>query len=335
MTTIGNVNILTQREVTIYNFTLDAEAVMSLCKVERFGADPNGVNRRYDDRHALEIAAAMLDPNMLWPEPILGDLTGTWTHDSEDRKLCTESGYISIDDGQHRWAALSVLNPVERAKLQFTVQATMGLSFEQRLRVFRAQSNRKAIDPRLDMAQRHRLGDWKNPVDSEAYELVLKLSADITSPLRGMILLNEQEKRPYEGKHRPVGINSKGLHSTLRSVLGGSSPLSALSSQERARVVQDMIRLAAAVWPQEWSSDDHALTTARGINAILMLIVSSPNFRGAIGDNFSQESLERGLSLAKSFKWAAAGLRNISAREIVNRLDQSIGRTKRQMAKAA
>jgi hypothetical protein len=333
---INNVNTLTQRDDTIYNFTLSAESLMEICRVERFGVDPNGVNRRYDENHAMDIATAMLNPTIVWMESILGDLTGgSWIYDPENRVLRgSEKGYISIDDGQHRFMALSVLNATERTKLEFTVQVTLGLSYERRLKIFRMQKERKVIDPRLDLAQRHRLGEWKTEGDREAYELLLKLNADTTSPLRGVIILEEQDKRPYEGRHRPIGINGKGLHSTLRSVMGGKSPLAALSSAERARVILDTIRLSAQIWLKEWKSDSFIITTARGMNALLNLYVSSPNFRGALGDDFSHESIERALRLAETFKWSASGFKNVGVREIVSRLDQSIGKNQRAAAKA-
>ena len=328
---ITRVNVHAQHGDKVFTFSLTAEEVMALCRVERFGFDPEGVNRKLDNDHALRISEAMLDHDILWLEPILGDLAGgKWRYDERENSLVgNDDAYVSIDDGQHRWHALSLLNPLERVHLSFTVSATMGLPFERRLKIFRMQKNRKPLDSRLDLAQRHRLNDWKNAADREAYELVLKLNADTTSPLKGMVVLEEQSKRPYEGRHRPVGINAKGLHATLRSVLGTSSPLSALSPEQRSRVVLTLIQLAADMWPSEWKSDQHVLTTARGINAILMLVVSSPNFRGAIGDNFSQESLRQGLAWAQSFKWTTSSLRNVSVREIVVRLDQSIGRNKR------
>src|SRR5690606_36608866 len=151
-----------------------------------------------------DIANAMLDPKIVWMESVLGDLTGgSWLYDSETRVLRgSPAGYISIDDGQHRFMALSVLNAAERAKLEFTVQVTIGLSYERRLKIYRMQKERKVIDSRLDLAQRHRLSEWKTECDRESCELRLKLTSDTTSPLRGVIILEEQEKRPYEGRHR-------------------------------------------------------------------------------------------------------------------------------------
>jgi hypothetical protein len=331
---ISNVIVHEQHGEKIYTFSLSADHVMSICRVERFGVDPEGVNRLLDEKHAFEIAEAFLDHSLTWLEPILGDLSGNgWVFDEEKKELRRNADdFISIDDGQHRWHALGLCNAMERQHLSFTVTVTKGLSFERRLKVFRMQSKRKPVDSRLDLAQRHRLDDWKHPQDREAYELVLHLNSDTTSPLRGMILLDEQEKRPHEGRHRPSGINAKGLHATLKTVIGGKSPLKALSVEKRREVILCLIRLAASVWSKEWKSDQHILTTARGVNAILQLVVTSPNFRGAIGDNFTQESLRRGLNLAKSFKWNAGLFKNVSVREIVSRLDQSIGRNNKAVA---
>ncbi len=330
---IENVIVHIQHGDPIYTFSLSAEDVVALSKVEHFGVDSNGVNRRFNEPHALKIAEAMTDHALVWMEPILGDLTGNWRFDEEKRRLTFgEGAYISVDDGQHRRAALELLNPLEREHLSFNVTATMGLSFERRLKIFRMQKERRQIDARLDLAQRHRLNDWKHPLDREAYELVLQLNSDTTSPLRGMILLEEDESRPYEARHRPKGINAKGLHATVRSVIGGNSPLTNLSPEQRGNVILTLIRLAAEIWRKEWKSEQYVLTTARGINAILMLVVSSPNFRGAIGDNFTQESLRRGLELSRTFKWAASAQKNASVRQIVERLDQSISKNNRAVA---
>ena len=74
--------------------------------------------------------------------------------------------------------------------------------------------------------------------------------------------------------------------------------------------------------------DNHILTTARGINALLMLLVSSPNFRGTIGEDFGVKSLSRGLQLARSFNWSSDRHKNENVPAIVVRLDQSIGRNR-------
>jgi len=332
-TQIVGVSVLEQHGDKAYNFVLTAEALIALTKVEHFGQDSEGVNRKFNQSHAVKIAEAMLDPRIMWLEPILGDLRGTWTYENGILTY-EEGGYISVDDGQHRRAALEMLNREEFKRLSFNVTATLNLPYERRLRIFRMQGNRKQIDARLDLAQRYKLDEWRNAAEKEAYGLVITLNGNPNSPLFGKILLEEQAKRPHEGRNRPLGINAKGLMSTMRMVVGGRSPLQQLSESKRMEVIMNMIHLAAETWKPAWNSDKHILTTARGINAILMLFVSSPNFRGALGDDFSVESLRRALELAKSFDWSSGKHKNADSAQIVDRINQSIGRNAK-LSKAA
>lgn len=322
---IEHVSVTSQRDVLIYTFTLTGEQLLHLGFVERFGQEANGVNRKLDEAHALEIADAMLDEHTLWLDSIVGGLSDGWTYDADTHEFhVSANATLSIDDGQHRWHALSLLNETERRRLAFTCVATIGLDYERRLKVFRMQNCRKPIDRRLDLAQRHRIGEWDNDVHREAYELILKLNSAADSPLKGLILLTEEVKRPHEGRHRPYGVNANGLHRTLRTVLGKKSPLGALAADSRARFVFNLLRAAADQWKKEWRSEDHSLTTARGVNALLLLVVKSPNFRGALKDEFTPEGIRRALSRAKNFKWAKSGFKNLSEDTIVERLDRSM-----------
>jgi len=329
---IENVTKFEQGDATIYYFVMTADSLLNHCRVDRFGDHPDGVNRKLDENHATDIAVAMADHNILWLENIVGVPKGKHEYDEEQHVLILDDAtYICLDNGQHRQRGLELLNALERDRLAFPAVVAVGLTFDQRLRLFRQQKLAKGFDSRLDLAQRYRLGDWKNDGDREAYEVLLKLNSDPSSPLRGKILLEEQIKRPHEGRHRPAGINGTGLYGTVRSLVSKNSPLRSLSPEKRCEVIMSMVRLAADVWKGEWESDKHILTTARGINAVLMLISSAPNFRGAIGEDFSQESLRRGLERAKSFQWQASKHKNSSVRAIVARIDQSMGRA----AKAA
>lgn len=314
-----------QRDVEIYTFTVSADDLPIISRVERFGDASDGVNRKYDEGHALEIAEAMLKPDTVMLDSICGDLKGNWTFE-RGRLAAGEGAYLSIDDGQHRRGACEVLNPEERARWSFAVVATMGMDYETRLKIFRQQRTRKQIDSRLDLAMRHKLDDWTTDAERQAYELVLKLNSDPASPLKGMIILEETVSRPYEHQHRAEGINAAGLWRSLKSVMSKGSPLYALSLEKRAEVALNMIFLASEVWEKSWKSDQHVLTTARGINAVLMLIVSGPNFRIKIGDDFRIESLRAGLELASKFNWTSKALRNVGRREMTSKIDDAIGR---------
>lgn len=325
--TIDNVVIFGQREDVAYAFKLHAEDLIRLCRIEHFGEDAEGVNRKYDERHAMKIAEAMLDPETMWLEPIKGDLKGDW-HLQGSTLSYGEDAYISVDDGQHRLKALDLLNAAERERFTFVVTATKDLPYQRRLVVFRMQTFGKPLSALQMLGINDRLDDWRSDLEREAYKLVLELNSSPHSPLRSMILLEEQEKRPYESKHRPKGINAKGLHSTVRQIIGRNSPLHELSAAKRAEVVMLIVKLAAKIWKKQWGSEQHVLTTARGINALLKLILRSPNFRGVIGDDFTQESLDHALRLAATFDWSIAKHKLASENQIVERLDQSIGRNR-------
>lgn len=258
-------------------------------------------------------------------DAILGDLKGDWRFE-HGKLIAGEGAYISIDDGQHCRAACEVLNPEERKRWSFTVNATQGLDYEMRLKIFRQQRMRKHIDSRLDLAQRYCLDEWRSDAQRQAYKLVLQLNSGSSSPLKGMIILDETIKRPYEHKHRIEGINANGLWTSLTSVMSKGSPLYALSLEKRAEVASNLIFVASELWSRAWCSKEHVLTTARVINAVLKLIVSGPNFRMVVGDDFRVESLCSALELAGKFNWTVKAHKNAGQDEMTASLDEMIGR---------
>lgn len=319
---------LMQRDVPVFIGAITADELLEIGRVERFGESSDGVNRLFDERHAMRIAAAMLEEGTLMLDDVCGDLKGPWEYREGGLLVAlSPDSFLSIDDGQHRRGACEVLNPEERARWSWPFVATQGLDYETRMRIFRQQRMRKHIDSRLDLAQRHRLGEWGSDAEREAYNLILKLNSDPNSPLRGMILLEETVRRPYEHRHRTEGINAAGLWSTLRSVMGKGSPLNALSLDKRSEVALNLIFLASEIWAKAWRSKDHILTTARGINAVLKLIVSGANFRVVIGDDFRVESLRAALELAAKFNWTVKAHKNAGRDEITLSIDAMIGRS--------
>lgn len=320
------VNVLQQKEYQIYTFVMSAEELARFAQVDRFGDSSNGVNRKLNESHAMDIALSMTGSETPMLDAICGDLQGKWILRHGKLIPLSEDATLSIDDGQHRWYAVTeLLNPEERARWSFTIVATMGLDYETRLKIFRQQSMRRKIDSKLDLAQRHALDDWKTDAEREAYKLLLELNSDTNSPLKGMILLDETTKRSYEHQHRPEGINASGLWRSLKSAMSKGSPLFSLSVEKRVEVVRNMIRLASETWPSAWESPNHVLTTARGINAVLMLMVTGTNFRGVIGNDFRIESLRKGFDHAKRFRWHKDQHKYNNVGDITRGLDRSIG----------
>jgi hypothetical protein len=320
--------VIQQNGKDVYQFSLSAFDLAKLGQVDRFGEASDGVNRQLDERHALDIAQAMTSEDeatrayML--EPILGDLKGGWR--KENGFLIPVNGaYLSLDDGQHRWwVCKDLLTDEERAQWTFPVTATQGLDFNTRLRIFRQQGRRKKIDSKLDLAQRYTLDDWNTPAEREAYNLLLTLQSDPNSPLQGMIILGETIKRTYEHQHRPEGINANGVWRTFVRAMSKGSPIYPLSIEKRVEVVRNMIWLASETWPNAWKSNNHILTTARGINAVVLLLLKAPAFRGSVGDDFTVDSLRKAFGFAKKFRWDASTYRNYQPQEITEAINRAI-----------
>jgi hypothetical protein len=321
------VNEFHQRDHRVFQFVMSAHELAQYARVHRFGESSDGVNRLLDKNHALAIALTMEEEQGgLMLDSICGDLQGSWR--VQQCILVPTNGdcFLSIDDGQHRhFAVTEILGEEDRDGWSFNIVATMGLDYETRLRIFRQQARRKKIDTKLDLAQRHQLDDWNTDAEKEAYLLLLWLNSEANSPLKGMIILNETVRRTREDHHVDAGISGAGLWNSLTTIMGKRSPIYGLPMDKRVQVCRDMIRIASETWPKAWKSPNHILTTARGINAVLKLMVSSPEFRGVIGDDFGPMSLRKAFDYAKNFKWQKDSLKNISIREITDSLDKAIG----------
>lgn len=323
---IKKVTAVKQRGFTIYVAHIPAIQLAHLCRIDRFD-EGEGVQRQINDNHVLDIAEAMSNPKILWLDPWMGALIGDWKYE-RGKLIGTGNAVISLDDGQHRWKALStgILQNQEVAHLQFEIKMIQGLNREDRMRIFRAQSHRRGIDRRLDLAQRHALDEWKNDTHRHAYRVVLTLNSDPSSPLQGRVQLIDKATRPYErGGEEGATIPSSGLHNSLVTVFGKKSPLHAFDQRTQERVIMDMIRIASKVWSHAWNSDKHILTTARGINAILRLCISGSNFRGIVGLEFSPENIQKAFECAARFHWTSNRWKNRGSKDLSDSLDQSIG----------
>ncbi len=317
---VFRVDEIKQGNATLHSFTMTAEQLREFGRVEHFGVDDNGVNRGYDEGHAIAIAEAMNGGAVLL-DSICGSLEGDWKI-VDGKLIAGEGAYFTIDDGQHRREALELLTQEERAVWSFAIVATIGFTREERLKIFRQQAKRKRIDGKLDLAQRYELSDWRNAEEEAAYRLVLRFNEDPGSPLHGIVVLGEVIG------HAPEGINGKGLWTVLTSAMSRRSPLYVCSLEERSTALWNLVMAANDVWPKIWRSETHMLTTSRGIGAIVKLVVSGTEFRGTIGDNFTFESVRRALGYASKFHWTKSSRNRDSTSQISAELDAFIGRAR-------
>lgn len=318
-----------QRGLTFFSFVLTADELLEYGRIERFQETEQGVQRAGHDKHIEDIVAAMRRPEMLFTESIVVFLTGDWSY--RQGTLVGKSGsYLSIENGQHRWEALRRLTPEERAQFAFAVTAMpMNLSFEHRLRTFLQQGDNKPIDARLQLAQRYAIGEWASPQHKVAYEICLALNSDEDSPLQGQLIMLDSSERPYESNGQmSEGINVKGVFNALVRVLGPSSKLALLNQAEQLKVVKNFLRIIMEeVWPHAWGSKKHVLSTARGINALLLLFTSSPEFKAAIGNDLREENLRNILMLLRPYTWTKSKHTNLHERVVVDRLNGLLARS--------
>lgn len=323
-----------QKDVEFYTFKLTAAQFVELCRVDRFGDHDFGVQRRFKEHRAWKMAeAASNNEHITFTEAPRGSLENGWKF--QDGKLFFKKGaYISLDDGQHRCGMLHLLSLEERQKWEFMITCTQDVPYEVRLMAFLQQDKSERIDSRLKLSMRAQIGAWDNDNQKRAYELVVELSRDPRSPLKDLIILEETDTRPYEGKHRPAGINSTGLWLAFTSLMSRNSPLATLPPEKQLEVCKNMIRAAAMVWKRSWKNPDYALTTARGINGVLKLMISGRHFRLATNGVFTYEKLVEVFGHAARFDWSAKKCKGESEAQLCKRLDEYIGeRLVRESAK--
>lgn len=322
---IDTVIVSRQRDVTMFTFKLTASQMIELCRVERFGTHEMGVQRRFKERRAWKMAFAMsTDEEITFSENPRGSLENGWS--LKDGKLYFDKGaYITLDDGQHRCGALHILDTEERDKWEFMITCTQDVPYAVRLKAFLQQDKGEKIDSRLKLSMRNEIGDWDNEAQRRAYELCRELNHDPRSPLKDLVILEETDTRPYEGKHRPAGINVSGLHNAFTSLMSRSSPLATLPPEKQLEVCKNIIRAAAKVWSKSWKSPGHCLTTAKGINAVLKLMISGRSFRIAADGNFTYEKLLEVFGHAGKFDWSAKKSIGESEAQLRDRLDAAIG----------
>ena len=80
--------------------------------------------------------------------------------------------------------------------------------------------------------------------------------------------------------------------------------LRSLQPDDRAAAILSLFKAAQEVWSNAWGNEHHILTTTAGIQALLLLYRKGVEFRGALGDNFTNhEAVVAALSLGKAYVW--------------------------------
>jgi DGQHR domain-containing protein len=170
----------------LYTFVVPASTLLEIARVERFNEDPDhkGVQRQLHYSQAVRIRDAMRQPTATLAEPILGNLEGEWIVDKDTGVLMGNGGcYLSVDDGQQRIAALHLLSEEERGTWELKVTATIGIPYEQRVRMFLQQTKRLKIDSQLVLQLQDKTGLFPDNITAKAYNLGKQIATNHNSPL--------------------------------------------------------------------------------------------------------------------------------------------------------
>jgi DGQHR domain-containing protein len=337
-TVIKNVICSKKDGKTIFIFRLSALDLKRFGKISRLHEKDGGVQRRLDEDRATRIALAMKDSQVEWLDTILVHMEPESSWIFQEGCITTKEGFsLSIDDGQHRRYALEVLSDEELEALgEFTVTATHGLTFEERLKLFLQQEKRKHIHANVILKGRDLLGDWRNENEKTAYDIVKALNEDGRSPLKGLIVMEEKVKSADSSDDASGNILAKGLFSTLKAVLGHRGLLKGMEPNCQKDIVIRLLAVAAnRVWKDEWSEPKEFITSSsRGVNAILRLLVSGITIREVLDDNdFGDPRLYTALILASKYNWSVKYNTQLDNEVIVKRIDNLMSRRRSELKK--
>ncbi len=347
----------------LYTFVVSASTLLEIARVERFNEDPNhkGVQRLLHYPQVVKIRDAMRQSHATFAEPILGNLEGEWIVDKDTNTLMgNRDGYLSVDDGQQRIAALHLLSEEERSVWQLKVTATLGISYEQRVRMFLQQTKRLKIDGQLVLQLQDKTGLFPDNISERAYALGKRLANDPNSPLFGLIRLEERppRKHPTEEDAKRLApllssippavmlrehtlgiINVGSIFGELKKVVSSAhSVILKQDAEVQQEVVFRIISAAKEIWPKEWSDpQNYFLRRTEGVKSLILLPVVGQQFKKSLalwlkqgGLSRPQENRVKGLlSCAERYAWDFKRFRGPDAifpspAEIARQLDSLI-----------
>ncbi len=347
----------------LYTFVVPASTLLEIARVERFNENSGhkGVQRLLHYPQAVKIRDEMRQPNAIFAEPILGNLEGEWVVDKDNHTLLGNSGdYLSVDDGQQRIAALHLLSEEERSVWQLKVTATLGVSYEQRVRMFLQQTKRLKIDGHLVLQLQDTSNLFPDSVTTKAYALGKQLANHPNSPLFGLVRLEERPPRkpPTEEDAKRLApllssippavmlrehtlgiINVGSIFGELKKVV--SSAHSVILKEEptdQQEVVFRILCAAKEIWPKEWSDPkNYFLRRTEGVKALLLLPIVGQQFKKSLASWLKQGGLSKQhenrvkglLSCAERYAWDFKRFRGPDAifpspAEIARQLDSLI-----------
>lgn len=355
---IKNVVEMEQRGYKLFVFTLSGDKLLEIARIEQFGIDKEGVNRKFDYLHSKGLTEYMTQTGAHLFEPFLGDLTQDWQWTKGKGILFSKNGsYLSIDDGQHRVAALKLLSADEIVKWNFLVVATKDLPYKERLKIFNQQRLRKKIDPRLSLQIQDITDTFPDQVTKDAYKLIKRLNQDKESPLYQRFFIQERDPRgkipvramikvkeiipglqkfqsgktAAERLRQPKAylVNVVGLMNFVKVAISSRySPVQSINSEMQYRVIKDYLQAAKEAWPKAWDNPRECLLCRYHGLAALLNFLTYGIFKEEI-KSWQKDSYKKLLAYAIDFDWSYSQFKDQrmpSPKEIQDNLNIQIAR---------
>lgn len=311
-----------------FNMQMTVAELMSVAQIDRLQETEGGVQRKQNARHVEGITRNLVDPDSgsTVSQNMICEIVGPYEYDEDALTLTIPDGTrLSLLDGGSRFESFRRMPPAKQRQIDVPLMVRADLTFSARLGAFQQQTQHRRVDPRHMLALTHAAGSWKNDLDQEIYELLLMMNGDPNSPLHGRISFQEEE-RNYSARHKPDGVNVVGLLPAFRKIFGSKSPLGRMDREQHAQYAKNLFNAARRTWPKVWTSDDHVVTSARGLKALIFLVTDSPAFVGVLGGDFSAEKIQSALDMASTYKWDTYHNKGKTVDQMISGINQSIAR---------
>ncbi|MBT5808008.1 hypothetical protein HOI18_01910 [Candidatus Uhrbacteria bacterium] len=337
---ISGVSVMRQMGSDLLVFVIDATELLKFATTLRYeDSHQLGINRDLVHNRVKEIAKAMKQPDATMRGALQGAFYAgdgcEWWYDAEAKTLRgmieTEDGkildgcFLTIDDGQHRLAALELLSAAVLANWQFTIQAGLNLTREKRIEMFLQDEERKRVARRLVLAMCNERGRFKSDAEKVAYSTALLLDAHPTSPFKEQIFFGQSTRVPKE----MIAVTT--LLNQLKVACGNgkATRLRSLRDEKKKQdAILQMFIAASQQWHSSWGRSDRVLGKNIAYLALLRLLIAGANFHAILRGDYRIESFRKAFEMGRNFKWEKMKGPDgsmINATGIADKLDAHLG----------
>ena len=305
MQKINQVSTLQQHGKAIYSFKISAAEFLKRGSVKRLADndDEDAVQRELTASHVIKMAESMLDPEVLWPDSLVVAFSCEPAVSGEGELSLPDDYEILIVDGQHRYFALKAIQNMEGACLpdiDFTVNATYGLTVTQIIDLFKSQIRRKAVTKDFALALDNRSGKFATEAQGRAYGVIMRLAHDPDSPLYGLISDKGNSTKNTKGCY----LGPAAIVQYFKIMFGPRQPWEDLTEDQIVASIKAYIGELLSMWDVFWKdTDSYTLQSNASIIALLACFSSNKRTRVHLGGYADPAKAVEFAKLFSGFRW--------------------------------